>query len=289
MNASAEHKHLASVGCASRPAIPKRIIQTAKSTDLRPLERAATATVKLHNPAFEYLFFDDAQVEHFIDTEFPEYRPLIEAFPARIQRYDFFRYLAIYKLGGFYFDTDVFLTTGLGALLKHSCVFAFEELSLNRALREQHGMDWEMANYAFGAAPGHPFLRAVIENCVRAQRDAAWTNAIMQPIPRVLRKEFRVLYTTGPGLVSRTFAQYQSPDMPVHVLFPDDVCDENNWNLFGSYGVHVHQGSWRQSGSLLSRKLLAAWRARERGIALKQARERGARRATPFEPTLVQA
>lgn len=64
--------------------IPKRIIQTDKSADLPMLAKAATTTLRLLNPDFEYLFFDDGQVEEFIDAEFSQYRPVFDAFPVRI-------------------------------------------------------------------------------------------------------------------------------------------------------------------------------------------------------------
>src|SRR6516162_9910021 len=123
--------------------IPRRIIQTDKSADLPLLDKAATTNLRLLNPDFEYLFFDDAQVEEFIDAEFPHYRPVFDSFPLRIQRYDFFRYLAVYRFGGFYFDTDVFLASSLEDLLEFSCVFPFEHLSIHRFLGEEYGMDWE--------------------------------------------------------------------------------------------------------------------------------------------------
>src|SRR6266480_2435075 len=129
-----------------------RIIQSDKSAYLPLLARAATSNLRLFNPDFEYLFFDDSQVEQFIDVEFPQYRPVFNSFTARIQRYDFFRYLAVYRFGGFYFDTDVLLASGLEDLLEFGCVFPFEHLSINRFLREEYGMDWEAGNYAFGAA-----------------------------------------------------------------------------------------------------------------------------------------
>jgi mannosyltransferase OCH1-like enzyme len=77
--------------------IPRRIIQTDRSADLPLLAKAATLNLRLLNPDFEYLFFDDAQVEQFIDAEFPQYRHVFDSFPVPIQRYDFFRYLAVYR------------------------------------------------------------------------------------------------------------------------------------------------------------------------------------------------
>src|SRR5215813_891719 len=162
--------------------IPRRIIQTDRSVDLPLLSKASVANLRLLNPDFEYLFFDDAQVEEFIDAEFPQYRPVFDSFSMRIQRYDFFRYLAVFRLGGFYFDTDVFLASSLEDLDICSCVFPFEELTLSQYLRRTCRMDWEIGNYAFGAAAGQPFLEAVIQNCVKAQREPAWVKPMMRNI-----------------------------------------------------------------------------------------------------------
>src|SRR5215208_2993183 len=187
--------------------IPRRIIQTDKSADLPLLGKAAAINLRLLNPDFEYLFFDDAQVEEFIDVTFPQYRAVFDSFAVRIQRYDFFRYLAVYHFGGFYFDTDVLLASSLEDLLRFSCVFPFEELSINAFLSKEYGMDWEIGNYGFGATPGHPFLRAVIDNCVRAQQQPEWMGRTIRSIPRMFRDDVFVLATTGPGLVSRTLAE----------------------------------------------------------------------------------
>jgi inositol phosphorylceramide mannosyltransferase catalytic subunit len=255
--------------------IPKRIIQTGKSADLPLLAKAAAANIKLLNPEFEYLFFDDQQVEDFIDAKFPQHRPVFESFPVRIQRYDFFRYLAIYHFGGFYFDLDVLLASSLESLLEFDCVFPFEELTMHDFLRQEYGMDWEIGNYAFGAAPGHPFLDAIIKNCVRARTDPEWTEPMMRPIPRPFRSDYFVLNTTGPGLISRTLAEYPDASKQVKVLFPDNVCDSKSWHRFGSYGVHLQDGTWRTRGGHLRRRLASIWEVRSRKKQLQQSLKLG--------------
>lgn len=262
--------------------IPKRIIQTGKSFDLPLLSRSAVANVRLLNPDFEYLFFDDKQVEDFIDNEFPEYRGIFNSFRFPISRYDFFRYLAIYRLGGFYFDLDVFLANGLKTLLEFGCVFPFEELTLNKFLREQCGMDWEIGNYAFGASAGHPFIYAVILNCIRAQREPRWAEPMMRSIPAVFRDYFYVLYTTGPGLVSRTLAEYPGASSQVKVLFPKDVNDRKKWGCFGEFGVHLMEGTWFGSTSDLRRRLFALWMSWKRKKLCKKQRKLGAGRSLEF-------
>jgi inositol phosphorylceramide mannosyltransferase catalytic subunit len=263
--------------------IPKRIIQTDQNVDLAPLAKAAATNLRLLNPDFEYVFFDDAHVERFFDAEFPQYRPVFDAFPIPIQRYDFFRYLAVYRFGGFYFDTDVLLTSSLEDLLGFGCVFPFEELTIHTFLRDEYGMDWEVGNYAFGAAAGHPFLDAIIKNCVRAQQHPEWAEAMMESIPRMFRGDFLVYDTTGPGLVSRTLAEYTDAHKQVKVLFPEDVCDPRSWHCFGAYGVHLHGGTWRRRQSFIRRRLFRFWESMTRRALLKKSIERGATRSLQFK------
>ena len=259
----------------ARQAIPKRIIQTAKSFSLSPLAKASKANLSLLHPDWDFEFFDDSDIAVFIAREFPQYRSVFEAFPRPIQRIDFFRYLAIYRLGGFYFDLDVFLWTNINVLTQFSGVFPFEELTLNRYLRNSHGMDWEIGNYEFGAAAGHPFLKKVIENCVRCQREPMWLKPIQDGAPLPFRSEFYVLNSTGPGLLSRTLAE--NPDLAngMQILFPDDVCDESTWHHFGKFGFHAMEGSWRDRGSYLRRRFGNIWLTRISRPMFEESRRHG--------------
>src|SRR6202022_1113897 len=108
--------------------ISPRIIQTAKHRNLSLKQRAMTTNLRLLNPDYDWLFFDNEDVEGFIDREFPQHRQVFDSFRFPIQRYDFFRYLAVYRLGGFYFDLDVLLASELSSLLPNGCVFPFEGL-----------------------------------------------------------------------------------------------------------------------------------------------------------------
>lgn len=261
--------------------IPKRIIQTGKTHQLTLLEQSALAALTALNPDFERIYFSDEDVIEFIDREFPEYRAVFDGFRFNIQKYDFFRYLAVYRLGGFYFDLDVFLARSISDLTEHGCVFPFEELTISRYLRETHRLDWEIGNYAFGAAPSHPFIGAIIENCVRTQQDPDWVKPMMRDIPPFCRAGFEVLNSTGPGMITRTLAESPGPARNVRVLFPDDVCDDRFWHKFGDYGVHLMAASWRGRGSYLRRKFTLLWESRRRRRALAESQKRGGQRMHP--------
>ena len=239
--------------------IPKRIIQTGRHAHQPLRNRAVIANLRLLNPDYDYLFFDDQQVQAFIDREFRQYRGVFDSFPFPIQRYDFFRYLVVYRLGGFYFDLDFLLASGLSELRDSGCVFPFEGPTLSHYLCTHHNMDWEIGNYAFGASAGHPFLEAIIENCVKAQKDPAWVKTMLRGCPPFLRNEYRSLNTTGPGLITRTLAENVELGKSVTVLFPEDLSDMRTWNCFGPYGVHLGEGSWRTKGIFLRRKLAYLW------------------------------
>jgi mannosyltransferase OCH1-like enzyme len=146
------------------------------------------ASMRLLNQDYEYLYFDDRQEEKFVREKYPQHLKLHESFRYRIQKFDFFRYLAIHFYGGFYFDLDVLLTSGLSSLLELGCVFTFEAISLSHHLRNTLGMDWQIGNYAFGATRQHPFLEAIIESCVRGQRDPHWVKQMMRGTPTDLQR-----------------------------------------------------------------------------------------------------
>jgi len=255
--------------------IPAHIIQTARSRNLPPRAEAGLASARLMHPDWKHTFFDDAAIQAFVAKEFPQYVKVFESFRFNIQRIDFFRYLAVYRLGGFYFDLDVLFTNSLIPLLEEQCVFPFEELTLNHYLRQNHAIDWEIGNYGFGAAPNNPFLKAVIDNCVRAQTDNVWVDRIMKGIPAVVRNDLYVLNTTGPGLLTRTLAENRDLSSDVTLLFPHDVCDSQSWHLFGHYGVHLMEGSWRTKGNVFKRRLARFWESRTRKTQMHESRRQG--------------
>ena len=258
--------------------IPKLIIQTGPER-LPLLLQAAIVNVKLLHPEFEYRFFDDVMIESFLVEHFPEYVAEYRTFRFRIQKYDFFRYLAVYHFGGFYLDLDVFLARDLTPLLASPCVFAFEELAEGPYFWRQFQMDWQIGNYAFGAEPGHPFLAAVIENCLRAKRQPDWVRPMMQGIPPSLRDDLYVLNTTGPGVLSRTLAENPQLADSINILFPPDVCDRGSWHQFGDYGVHSMAGSWRPRANVLSRCMTRLWGHWNQRRMLAEGRARGRTRS----------
>jgi hypothetical protein len=260
--------------------IPSRIIQTGRTplAQLPLASRAASIGARALHPDYEYCYFDDAAIADFVTREFPEHQRVFSRFQFPIQRVDFFRYLVIYRLGGFYLDLDVFLAKRLDPLRVHRCVFPFEELTISQHLRRRHGVDWEIGNYAFGAEPQHPFMLAVINNCVRCAEEPARAQELYRNIPAPFRGQFIVTNTTGPGLVTRTLAEQPPLRSAVTILFPADVCEPTTWHRFGDYGVHLMTASWRTSDGRIRKRLTRAWETRTRKRFLRESQSLGPRR-----------
>ncbi|MFL6499673.1 MAG: glycosyltransferase family 32 protein [Candidatus Udaeobacter sp.] len=267
--------------------IPARIIHVScppagESEELSLLHQAALANARALHPNFDHVLFGNREMEEFVRKEFPEFRAAMASFSQRIQRVDFFRYLAVYRLGGFYFDLDVLLARSIRPLLDHTCVLSFEELTINKFLRLSYGMDWEVANYGFGATPQNSFIGALIENCLRFAREPSWGYQMMQGVPRAIRDLLLVPFTTGPGMVSRTLAENPHLAKDVTILFPEDVCDERTWHQFGNFGIHLQQGAWRSRHSYLRRRLANLWESSMRRRLHRESRAKGKSRSLPL-------
>ncbi len=96
-------------------------------------------------------------------------------------------------------------------------------------------------------------------------------------IPMV-KDEFFVLNSTGPGLISRTLAENPDAAKTVTVLFPDDVCDFRNWNKFGDIGIHLMGSTWREKKGFLYNKAARYWEYWKVDRIVKQGRKLGAKR-----------
>ena len=96
-------------------------------------------------------------------------------------------------------------------------------------------------------------------------------------------EDYRVLYTTGPLLVSRTLAMFPEVEKRVKVLFPDDVCDAKYWNRFGSFGVHLRQGGWRVKKGFLKTRFQRYWELLMLRRMMRESLKVGKKRALQFK------
>jgi len=154
--------------------IPRIIHQTFYERALSPTLQANVDRLRALNPGWEYRFYDDADVAAFIKAHYP---PLIWAYFERIDprygaaRADFFRYLLMYKVGGVYLDIKSTVTRPLDAGLRPDDRYILSKWHLPNGEYEHKGLVYDLRHFEGGeyqqwhiiCAPGHPFLKAVME------------------------------------------------------------------------------------------------------------------------------
>jgi hypothetical protein len=158
-------------------AIPKIIHQTYPNAhqNLPSILEENIRRIMGLNPGWEHRLYDDSEIAEFIGSAYGQrvldyYNRIDEKYGAA--RADLFRYLLIYKHGGVYLDIKASLEKPLDSVLLADDVYLlsrwrnqkgeqFEGWGIHSRLRH-HGHQ-EFQQWHIIAAPGHPFLRAVIE------------------------------------------------------------------------------------------------------------------------------
>jgi len=217
--------------------IPKIIIQTWKSNSIPQRYMQLIDSIKKYNPDYEYLFFTDSDIEQFLKTHYSEYYETYVRLPIKIQRIDFFRYIAVYHFGGFYMDLDMHCLKPFDELLKYSCVFPVDEFihkhmcQLNRyKIFCDKGYYYLLGQYAFAAAPKHPFIKNLIDNIHKN------INLYIQHLNS--DSEDYVYKTTGPDFVTSLYMNFP---------YKEDIFIINNGKrqYFGDYAKHNYFGTWK--------------------------------------------
>lgn len=218
--------------------IPRLIIQTWKSHDIPSKYINSIRSIKRYNPHYKFMFFTDKDIDKFIKEEYPQYYSTYKRLPVIIQKIDFFRYIAVYHYGGFYFDLDMTGLYPLDNILKYECVFPVDTVltpvkcaSARFKKYCDKGYDYILGQYAFGAKPKHPFIKALIDG-------------INDNIDKYIN-DFKINQTlhyvyasTGPDYVMNVYLNYKNKN-EIHVLeYPES-------QYFGKYAKHDHFGTWK--------------------------------------------
>lgn len=159
--------------------------------------------------------------------------------------------VSVWKLGGFYFDSDVWLTQKLDALRQSRAVFPWEwrmppaEFAKRYPLHLRGRVEPpQVGNYAFGAEAGHPFLGAILEEIIRRT----------ETFEAEACNDLNVLHATGPDVVTTVYYRDRENWADVKILPGDPLLGgpqppvggdyPKDWQRFGSYGTHLLAGGW---------------------------------------------
>ena len=197
------------------------------------------------NPSFEHMFFNGDDIDQFFKSNYPEYYTVYNNLPLFIQKLDFFRYLAIYHYGGFYFDMDVEPHKPLDeAILNHSAVFPVDEYASAIDCKNPRmnsycsvGQNFLLGQYAFGATAKHPFMKVLVDKIKENLSNYILVANKMKEMDRNSIHYF-VYKTTGPDFVTDCYIQFKNKEQ-MYIL------SNGKRQVFGDYATHKYFGLWK--------------------------------------------
>lgn len=184
----------------SEQIIPRRIIQTNnRYTEVFH----ENLSFKRRNPHYIYLFYNNSEADKFVrDHMSKTIWQAYQLMPKRILKVDYFRYIVIYVLGGFYsdFDTECLRPIDTWTDNQHPDHVGFmvgiEAESPN--WQRDYARPLQLCQWTFGAVPHHPILKRLIDRI-------AAKILIMQ---NVTVNTSTVLNWTGPGMWTDVIFDY---------------------------------------------------------------------------------
>jgi len=241
------------------PSMPKVIIQTSPNSTLDQNWQFYRQSLEDLNPDFSFLHFNDEEALQFIEEHFPDtmLRNVYESLPRPVMKADVFRLAAVYVLGGFYMDMDMFAHQPLEPLttLEYGTAIFPKEWKQNDAeFAARHfrrpsddSERWQVGNYAFAATPQHDFVLDALNEAV------ARCFEIMSSSSSALVSDLDVLRATGPYMLSEVYHRGRKAGKYGDVYhMPGDFTEplrhrnygHNDWHKFGAYAEHMLSHTW---------------------------------------------
>ncbi len=218
--------------------IPKIIIQTWKSDYIPHKYVKEIQSLKNTNPDYTFIYFNDTDIENFLSSKYPEYYEVYKSLPVKIQKIDFFRYIAIYHYGGFYFDLDITGLKSLNDLLGYQCIFPIDQhltcVKPNNRIKHfcEKGINFLFGQYALAARKNDSFIKLL---CDTIKYNIDYYNQEY----KTNKSQWYVYGTTGPDFVTQVYMNYKDKNL-IHILYHK----ENQY--FGDYAKHNCFGTWKK-------------------------------------------
>lgn len=228
--------------------IPKIIIHTWKTKMIPSKYKKDFASCKKHNPEdeYEYRFYSDEDIDDFLSESYPEWFVTYNKFPVKIQKIDFFRYVAIYHFGGFYLDLDILVYKNFNDLLDYECIFPIDQRidcthehpnnRFKKICNKDPSLSIILGQYAFAAKKNNLFIKFLIDN-IHNNID----NII--ELHKYDQSKNYIYQTTGPDYVTDMYIEYSrnnNVEDEIHIL------PSNSGQQFGEYGKHHFYGTWKK-------------------------------------------
>lgn len=224
--------------------IPKRVWSTWKTNLLAPTHASGLNEFRDLNPDFEFNLYTDGDCDDFVRNEFGHHAIADFYFRARVGplRSDIWRYLILYKHGGWYFDIKSRFTTSLSSVtdLSASCVYARESPGFQARNVSSDLMDLvpsaaspSIVNWAVAFSSGHPILEELLDEICRS------LGRIGTRVSACPRED--IITTSGPVALGRVLSRHTGARSGASLVRKPD-----NFHPYGQYEMKRSWTRWIQ-------------------------------------------
>lgn len=154
-------------------------------------------------PEWEHLFCNHYEQRDWVAEHTPEWLEIYNFYPVDRQREQVFRWLTLWKLGGFWLNTQLRPFGTLEPLRERPLVLAEKRRMSPQEFEALHRMPWDpsypkeglvrISDQGFAAEPGHWFVERVLDVLIER---AGFLDGDFEPTPE--EEE----YTTGAGVLN---------------------------------------------------------------------------------------
>jgi hypothetical protein len=186
--------------------LPKFIHQTVEDrTAMSCQVRESVQTWIDMNPGYVHRLYDARDRLEFVKQYYPQLLDLFLGLPTNVERADFWRYLALHKLGGVYADSDVCCMQPISSWnAEHGHDAA---LLAGIAKRTPHGYTIEFNQFVMAAMPGHPVM-AAMPIVIASNFATSFLRGRQVSNQAGVFHDAGVLGRTGPGAFTAAIQQY---------------------------------------------------------------------------------
>lgn len=206
-----------------RQQIPKRIMQTWKTTTIPDKWKSSQEAVLRLMPDYQYTLLTDFDNERLVREHFPNFLDKWNNFRYPIQKADAIRYMWLYLHGGFYLDLDLEPQDRFDFLLNQGELLLLPSANNISCL----------TNSFMASVPRHPFWLEVLEAI--GQDRPIWAQG----------KFFEVMYTTGPNMLNKVAkeSRHNFTSLSPRLIGSPSVCTYQV-TITGSLFKALEGGSW---------------------------------------------
>ena len=192
---------------------------------------------------WEYMYWSDDDIDIFISEHYNWFYDTFKSYAYGIQRADTFRYFVLHKYGGIYSDFDIAPKSNFESFYE---LVKYEDIVISRNKDGNSVGDQNLTNAFMMSKPGSKFWNHVWTYLKDPFKSHSWKKLAVH------FHYFKVLFTTGPGIINDSVKSYDGEVYKIPGMFtqPGDDNTQRPFSTKESVVEVLDGGSWHNNDAV---------------------------------------